>query len=121
MNILPWIVQSLLAVHTLIGAVWKLSNPAQILPSLQAIPAGAWLVLSLAEVGLSVALVVPAFNRSLAPTAPLAALVIAAEMLLFVTLNLQTPHPVPGETLYWLAVTGVCAFIVYGRVLRRAV
>ena len=39
MNILLWILQILLALHTAVGAIWKFSNPAQNLPSLSAIPA----------------------------------------------------------------------------------
>jgi hypothetical protein len=41
MNILLWILQILLALHTAMGAVWKFSHSAeQTMPSLKAIPHG---------------------------------------------------------------------------------
>ena len=46
MNILLWVLQILLALHTAMGAVWKFSNSEQTVPSLKAIPHGAWLTLS---------------------------------------------------------------------------
>ena len=42
-NVVLWILQVLLALHTAMGAVWKFSNSEQTVPSLQAIPHGAWL------------------------------------------------------------------------------
>lgn len=42
MNILLWVLQILLALHTVIGAVWKFSNSEQTVRSLNAIPHGVW-------------------------------------------------------------------------------
>ena len=47
MNILLWILQILLALHTTMGAVWKFSNSEQTVHSLSAIPHGVWLTMSL--------------------------------------------------------------------------
>ena len=50
MNIVLWVVQALLAVHTVVGALWKLSNSEAAVPSLQAIPHPVWTGLSVIEV-----------------------------------------------------------------------
>lgn len=44
MNIFLWTLQILMALHTLMGAVWKFSNSVEnTMPSLKAIPNGVWL------------------------------------------------------------------------------
>ena len=47
--------------------------------------------------------------------APIAAAVIAAEMLLFCALHLQSAEGSRGELIYWLVVVAICAFVAYGR------
>ncbi len=115
MNITLWILQILLALHTVMGAVWKFSNPAQRVPSLEAIPQGVWLLLSVVELACAVCLVVPAMQRSLAVLAPIAALVIAAEMLLYIGVHLSAGTGKNGQLIYWLVVSFFCAFVAYGR------
>ena len=61
MNVLLWILQILLALHTIMGALWKFSHSAeQTMPSLKAIPHGVWLAMSLIELLCAVALILPA-------------------------------------------------------------
>lgn len=115
MNILLWILQILLAVHTVIGAVWKFSNPAQTMPSLSAIPNGVWLGMSVVELLCALGLVLPIFYKPLASLVPLAAIVIAAEMLLFCALHIASGDGSYGPMIYWLVVAAVCVFIAYGR------
>lgn len=116
MNILLWVFQILLALHTAIGAVWKFSNTAeQTMPSLSAIPQAAWLGLSVVELLCSLCLILPAFNKSLAILAPVAATIIAAEMLMFSGLHIYSSDPKYGPMIYWLVVAALCAFIAYGR------
>lgn len=116
MNILLWVLQVLLAVHTAIGAVWKFSNSAeQTMPSLSAIPHGAWLAMSVIELLCTLSLILPAFNKSLGFLAPIAAVLIAAEMLLFCVLHISAGDSNYGPMIYWLVVAAVCAFIAYGR------
>ena len=115
MNILLWVLQILLALHTAIGAVWKFSNPAQTVPSLKAIPHGVWLAMSVFELLCSLALILPAFNKSLAILAPVAAACIAAEMLLFCGLHIYSGDPNYSPVIYWPVVAAICAFIAYGR------
>ena len=117
MNIFLWTLQVLLAIHTVIGAVWKFSNSEQSVPALSAIPHGAWLALSVIEILCAVGLIAPALNRGLARLAPLAAIVIAGEMLAFCALHFFSRDRDYGEVVYWLIVAAVCAFIAYGRLV----
>lgn len=115
MNITLWILQILLAAHTAVGAVWKLSNSEQTVPSLSALPHGAWLGMSGVELLCALGLVLPLLYRPAAPLVPIAAVVIAAEMLLFCALHLASGDRNSGPMIYWLVVAAVCAFIAYGR------
>jgi hypothetical protein len=115
MNILLWVLQGLLAGHTVMGAVWKLSNSEQTVTSLRAIPHGAWLALSGLELLLSLGLILPAFSATLAILAPVAAVGIAAEMLLFSGLHLASGSSKHGQMIYWLVVAVVCGLVAYGR------
>jgi DoxX-like family len=116
MNILLWVLQILLALHTIIGAVWKFSHSAeQTMPSLKAIPHGVWLAMSVFELLCSLGLILPAFYKPLAILAPIAAACIAAEMLLFCGLHVYSGDANYGPMIYWLVVAAICAFIAYGR------
>jgi DoxX-like protein len=115
MNVVLWVLQALLALHTLVGAVWKFSNSEQSVPSLSALPHGVWLALSVFELLCSVGLILPAFYKPLALLVPLAAACIAAEMLIFCGLHLRSGDANHGQMIYWLVVAALCAFIGYGR------
>jgi hypothetical protein len=119
MNILLWVLQILLALHTAMGAFWKFSNSEQTVPSLSAIPHGVWLALSVVELACVVGLIVPALYKPLAILAPLAAVVIAAEMLLFCVMHIYSGDANYGQMVYWLVVAAICAFIAYGRFVLR--
>lgn len=118
MNIVLWVLQGLLALHTVIGAVWKFSNgPAQTMPSLAAIPPGLWLAMSVIEIALAVDLVLPALVPRLGLLVPIAAGAIALEMVSFCAVHLSTGNPNRSPLIYWLVVAALCAFIVYGRLV----
>lgn len=120
MNVALWGLQVLLAVHTAIGAVWKFSHtPAQTMPSLAAIPNGAWLAMSVIELLCAAGLVLPFLNRSFDGLAAIAAIVIAAEMLLFCLLHVSSGASGYSSIAYWLVVAVVCAFIAWGRLAMR--
>lgn len=120
MNIFLWVLQTLLALHTGIGAVWKFSHSAeQTMPTLKAIPHGVWLSMSVLELLVSLALILPAFYKPLTVLVPIAALCIAVEMLLFTVLHLNAGEANPGPIVYWLVVAAICAFIAYGRFVLR--
>jgi len=115
MNILLWILQVLLALHTAVGAVWKFSNSEQTVPSLSAIPHGVWIGMSVIELVVSVALVLPVVYPPAGILAPIAALCIAAEMLFFTAVHFASGDPNFGPVTYWLVVAVICAFIAFGR------
>lgn len=120
MNIFLWVLQGLIAIHTAIGAVWKFSNSAgQTMPSFAAIPNGLWLSMSAIELLCAVALILPAFSKSFAIMAPVAAIVIAAQMLMFCGLLLYFGDTSYSPMIYWLVVAAICAFIAYGRLVLK--
>ena len=121
MNILLWVLQIVLALHTIIGAVWKFSNPAQTMPSLYAIPYGVWLALSGLELLCSAGLILPALKKSLALLAPVAAICIALEMLLFCGFHISSGDGNYGPMIYWLVVAAICAFTAYGRLVLKPI
>lgn len=115
MNILLWVLQVLLALHTAMGAVWKFSNSEQA-ASLQALPHAVWLGLGVLELACVVGLLLPALNRSLGRrTAPIAASFVVAEMLLFTAVHFASGATDHGQVIYWLVVAAICAFVAWGR------
>jgi hypothetical protein len=117
MNIFLWILQSLLALHTLAGAVWKFAKTAEeTMPSIGAIPQPAWLGMSVIEILCVVALLIPALFPSLKKLAPIAAIVIALEMLVLCALHIASGNGSHiGPMIYWLVVAAICGFIAYKR------
>lgn len=113
MNIVFWILQAALALHTMLGALWKFSNGPQTVPSLQAIPHGAWLALSVIELFCAAGLLLPALHKPLGVLAPIAATCLAAEMLLFTGVHLASGKE--GPVAYWLVAAAICAFLAFGR------
>jgi hypothetical protein len=99
--------------------VWKLFNSEQTVPSLKAIPHGAWVAMSFFELLCSVGLTLPAFNTPLAVLTPVAAVCIAVEMLLFCALHLYSGDVTYGPMMYWLVVAAICGFIAYGRFMLK--
>jgi hypothetical protein len=93
----------------------EVSNPAQTVPSLSAIPNGVWLAMSVVELLCAVGLIIPAVYKPAAVLAPVAAVLIAAEMLVFSGLHISSGDPNFGPMIYWLVVAAICAFIAYGR------
>ncbi|MEN0039323.1 MAG: DoxX family protein [Cellvibrio sp.] len=120
MNIFLWILQVLLALHTIMGAVWKFSHTAeQTMPSLKAIPASAWITLASFELLCALCLIVPAFYKPTVVLVPLAAICIAVIMLVFCTFELLSGNANMGSIGYWLVVVVLCGFIAYGRFALR--
>ena len=71
--------------------------------------------LSVVELLCVAGLVLPIFNKQLGKLAPIAALLIIAEMLLFTAVQVSSGTGSSGEIIYWLVVAVVCAFVAYGR------
>ncbi len=119
MNILLWVLQILLAFHTIMGAIWKFSNSEQTVTSLNAIPHKVWMAMSIIEILCSLGLILALFNKSLGKLIPIAAVCIAAEMLLFCGLNIFSGDANYGHIIYWLVVAAICSFIAYGRLVLK--
>lgn len=117
MNIVLWVLQALLALHTAIGAGWKLFNSEQAVPTLAAIPNAAWVALIPLELLCAAGLVAPAIVPSLGWLVPLAAIGIALEMLVFSAVHLRAGAEDNGPMYYWLGVAAVCAVIALGRLV----
>lgn len=115
MNILLWVLQVMLALHTIMGAVWKFSNSEQTIGSLNKMPHQLWVLLGVIEIICSICLILPAINKQLAILAPLAAIFIIAEMLLYCLLTIFSNGSHINQLIYWLVVAVLCTFIVYGR------
>jgi hypothetical protein len=119
-NILLWILQILLALHTFIGAVWKYSNTERTVASLQAIPHGLWMALIVLEILCSFGLVLPAFfSKPVRRIVPVGAACIVAEMLLFSAVHVVSGAHEYDHLAYWLAVAAVGSFVAYGRWVLR--
>jgi hypothetical protein len=122
MNVVLWILQVLLALHTGVGAAFKFAHtPEQTMASFKAIPAGVWTAMSVAEIACALALLVPVFSKRLGFLIPLATVYIIAEMLLFSALHVRGGDGTYGPMIYWLVVAALCAFIGYGRFVARPV
>lgn len=121
MNVLLWVLQALLALHTITGAVWKFSNSEEAVPSLAALPHGVWLALSVIELLCAVGLLLPAISKRLGVLAPVAAACIGAEMLLFCVVHVISGEADYSPMVYWLVVAAFCAFIAYGRFALRPI
>ncbi|MBK8504223.1 MAG: DoxX family protein [Saprospiraceae bacterium] len=115
MNIVLWVLQVLLALHTIMGALWKFSNSEQTVPSLSSIPHSIWLTLSVIELLCSLGLILAAFNKSLGRLVPMAAIVIAIEMCFFSVVHLTAGDSEHSQMIYWLVVAAICGLIAYGR------
>lgn len=121
MNIVLWILQVLLALHTAIGAVWKFSNSEQGATSLEALPHVVWLGLIPVEFVCAAALLLPAMKRDWGKAAPIAAICIAAEMLMFSAVHLASGATDHAPMIYWLVVAGICAGLAAGRLVVRPI
>jgi hypothetical protein len=117
MNIALWVLQIFLALHTAMGAVWKLSHSAaESAPSLSALPHGVWTALMVVEVLCAAALVAPLVKKTWMTIAVAAACVIAAEMLLFIGVHVASGSTDSGQPVYWIVVAALCGLLAFGRI-----
>ena len=114
MNIFLWVLQILLALHTVMGAVWKFSN-SETTASLKAIPHGIWMLLIVIEILCALALIIPSFIKNAGILAPIAAAVLATEMIFFCIMYFVSGGGTYSQPVYWLVVAVICAFLAYGR------
>lgn len=120
MNIFLWILQVLLALHTIMGAVWKFSHTAeQTMPSLKIIPQSGWFALAGIELLCALCLLLPALYKPASAFVPAGAIGIALIMLTFCSIELFSGNANMSSITYWHVVVAVCTFIVYGRLVLR--
>ncbi len=119
MTIFLWLLQFLLALHTATGAIWKFSHSAQTVPALKALPPAVWLGMGVVELVCSLALLLPLFLKIGGQLVGPAALVVAAEMVLFCGLHLRSGESQPGHLVYWLIVAALCALVAYGLLMSK--
>jgi hypothetical protein len=91
------------------------------MPSLVAIPHGVWTGMVALDFVLAIALVVPLFEKRAAILAPIAAALVAVEMLYFSGVHLASGSTSFGPVVYWLVVAAVAAFIAYGRLVLKPI
>ncbi len=116
MNIVLWVLQILLGLHTALGAFWKFSHSAeQTMPSLAAIPPAVWLGMSVVELACGALLILPALVKPLEKFAPFAALVVGAEMILFCVVHLKSGATDTNPIIYWIVVDLLCTFLAVMR------
>ena len=118
MNIILWILQVALGLHTVTGAIWKFSNSEQTVGSLKAIPHTVWLSLSIVEILCSLVLILAIFSKSLRKLVPLSAFIITLEMLAFSVLHLFSGEPGHSEMVYWLVVAVISGIVGTARIMR---
>lgn len=116
MNIVVWIIQILLAVHTLIGAVWKFMNSEQAVPSLNTIPTVVWQGIGVVELFFAAWLILPLINRTRYGKMPtVAGLGIALVMFFYCGVHLFSGSADRQPLIYWLLVAAVSLFVAYAR------
>jgi hypothetical protein len=121
MNILLWILQILLFLHTIMGAIWKFNHSEQTVASLNIIPHGVWLTMGVIELLCSLGLILAAFNKSLGKLVPIAVAYIAMEMLFFIALSIFSGNVNLNQITYWLVVAAICTFIAYNRIVVKPI
>ena len=121
MNILLWVLQVILALHTATGAVWKFSNSEQMVPTLKAIPHGVWLGMGVVELLCALALILPALDKRFAKFVPFAAGFVVFELLLFTVVHFASGSSDNGPVTYWLVAATIAGGLAYGRFAQKPV
>lgn len=119
MNILLWVFQVLLALHTAMGGIWKFSNSEQTVAALNSIPHTMWLGMGVFELVCAVGLLLPAINKSWTVLGPIAAVGIALDMLVYSAVYLFQGSSELGQLIYWVVVAAISMFIAFGRFKRK--
>lgn len=123
MNIVLWIVQSLLALLYLSGGAYKTFAFAEVAKSMPALPLAGWQALGVIEIIGGVLLIVPAAIKWMPTLTPLAAGVLSLETLVLVAIYAQYSTAIAATNpLVWSVVMAVLvAFVAYGRYVLQPV
>ncbi|WP_413557098.1 DoxX family protein [Bdellovibrio sp. HCB209] len=121
MNIFLWILQGVMALHTLAGAVWKLSHTAeQTMPSLGVIPPPIWSAMGGLEVIAALFLIAPLFKKRWFKLVPIGAGFIVLEMIAFCNIHLMNGTNDNSPIYYWVGVALISAIILIGRLYKMS-
>lgn len=115
MKLFVSIIQIFFALHTAIGGVWKLMNPAALTPMFPMLSEPFFIVISIAELGAATLLLLPFVIKPLRGYGWMGAAFVTLEMLAFTSLYLSTGTANYSPIYYWLVVAAVGACIVYMR------
>lgn len=115
MNILLWVLQVLLAFHTLIGAAWKFMSSDVDLGSLAVIPHEMWLGLAVFEILCAILILSPAYRPKFSKMVPWGALGIAIEMVLFCSIDAMSGDPKYSSIIYWGVTAVIALTVAFGR------
>lgn len=122
MNIIVWLVQILLALHTGAGAIWKLMNPSALVPMFPQIYPSAWLIISVVELIVAAMLLLPLVHKPGARYVSVAAGFVFLEMLTYSGLYFVSTFGMNmGPLYYWLSVALVAGVLAYIRRPQRIV
>jgi hypothetical protein len=115
MNILLWVLQILLALWNMIGAIYMVSNYEQVANvwAFNALPKPAWMALGVLQALFALGLVLPGAFRVLPKLTPISAACLAVISLLGIALYVAYAG-FPG--ILWAVVPAIlAAFVAYGR------
>ncbi len=117
MNVLLWILQSVLALLLLSGGAYKVSSGAQLAKDVRALSRGAWAAFGAFEIVAGILLIVPAALGWLPSLTALAAVAVAVESLVLSLIYARASRTLSASNpLLWSAMMGlVAAFVAYGR------
>jgi hypothetical protein len=107
MDTLLLVLQILLALHTLMGAVWKFTNTVEAVPTLRAMGNAVWRGLGVLELALVALLIVPLFVEGLGVFVAVGAFGVVLEMVFFSALHLRSGAKDHGPMIYWLVVAAL--------------
>lgn len=120
MNIVLWILQVLVGLYTVMGALWRFFNyqaEAKNIASLAALPAWAWALINLFEIACALILILPGLLRRKGLVGQAAA-ALAVELCLVTALHVRYFgfHPAATNPATWsFGLGAVAAFVAYGR------
>lgn len=77
--------------------------------------------MSIIELLRAIGLLAPLLSKNFAHLAPIAAIIIALQMLLFCCLHFFSRDANNSPMIYWLVVFCICAFVAYGRLYLKPV
>lgn len=121
MNILLWVLQVIVGIYCIMGAMWRFLNYEEMgkeIASLQALSYGVWNGIGFIEVACAVGLILPGVLNMNSLLTPVAAILLAVEMLMLTCFhaNFYGLTMAPTNPAMWTLMLSILSgFIAYGR------